>query len=138
MFMNKCLVIFWLKACLLLQDKDSDVFQSSAMVLHMDDSSNMANVALIRCAPLCFVPFWNTSICDLSIRRRVRASKTKAATTSFSSTMFITSHPSEPLALLSPRPHSSSLLQRSAHNLKLSFRLSLLSLNNGDRRGRSS
>ena len=57
MFMNKCLVIFWLKACLLLQDKDSDVFQSSAMVLHMDDSSNMANVALIRCAPLCFVPF---------------------------------------------------------------------------------
>jgi len=47
-----------------IQDKDSDVFQSSAMVLHMDDSSNMANVALIR--------------------RRVRASKTKAATTSFS------------------------------------------------------
>jgi hypothetical protein len=33
---------------LLLQDKDSDVFQSSAMVLHLDDSSNTANVALIK------------------------------------------------------------------------------------------
>ena len=36
------------KSKIALQDKDSDVFQSSALVLHLDDSCNTANVALVR------------------------------------------------------------------------------------------
>lgn len=72
-----------------VQDKDSDVFQSTAMVLHLDDSNNTASVALVRHMSLQFVLFFPmTAFGNLFFRRRLRASKTKAATTSFSSAVF--------------------------------------------------
>jgi hypothetical protein len=57
------------------------------MVLNLDDSSNTANVALVRRVPPPLLSLLGL-VCPRPqnvFRRRVRASKTKAATTSFSS-----------------------------------------------------
>jgi hypothetical protein len=57
---------------LLLQDKDSDVFQSSAMVLHMDDSNGTANVALVRHVNISCPSIFSNAV--MRIRRYFQAS----------------------------------------------------------------